>query len=113
MPTEPRTKLPNEDPERGFKAYLTIVPDTGVLETYTYGLEFVNEDTYFSLSLFDAESGEPLAVRDDMQTNPLKRGANGSIGIDVLAREDAKSLGIIGSGAQAAGQLRAVSTVGT
>jgi alanine dehydrogenase len=43
--------------------------------------------------------------------NPYKTGAVGAVGVDELAREDATSLAIIGSGSQARGQLRAIDTV--
>ncbi len=43
--------------------------------------------------------------------NPFKTGAAGAVGVDALARDDAETLAIIGSGAQARGQLRATTTV--
>jgi alanine dehydrogenase len=63
------------------------------------------------LPLFDAESGEPLAVLDGAHMNPFKTGATGAVGVDALAREDATDLGLIGSGSQARGQLRAAATI--
>jgi alanine dehydrogenase len=43
--------------------------------------------------------------------NPFKTGAAGAVGVDALAREDATKLALVGSGAQARGQLRATATV--
>jgi alanine dehydrogenase len=43
--------------------------------------------------------------------NPFKTGAAGAVGVGALAREDAATLALIGSGAQARGQLRAAATV--
>lgn len=61
--------------------------------------------------LFDAESGRLLAVLDGASMNPFKTGAAGAVGMDALARADATELGLIGSGAQARGQLRAAMEV--
>jgi alanine dehydrogenase len=61
--------------------------------------------------LFDSESGRPLALLDGASLNPFKTGAAGAVGVDTLARPDADTLALVGSGAQAAGQLRAVAEV--
>lgn len=110
-PAEPRTKLLNEDPPGFFTAYLAILPETGAMGTYTYGAGFGEMDAHFMLSLYDAHSGEPLALMDGASMNPYKTGAAGAVGIDALARQDASTLALIGTGAQARGQLRAAVTV--
>src|SRR6056297_1296624 len=79
--------------------------------SYTYGAGFGAGDAWFVTPLFDAESGEPLAVLDGASMNPFKTGAAGAVGIDALAREDAKTLALLGTGSQARGQLRAATTV--
>jgi alanine dehydrogenase len=94
-----------------FTGYLAVLPETGVMGGYTYGAGFGAGDAWFVTPLFDAESGEPLAVLDGASMNPFKTGAAGAVGVDELAREDARTVGIIGSGPQARGQLRAVDTV--
>jgi alanine dehydrogenase len=43
--------------------------------------------------------------------NPFKTGAAGAVGADALARDDATEVAVIGSGAQARGQLRALAAV--
>jgi alanine dehydrogenase len=110
-PAEPRTKLPNEHPPGFFTAYLAILPDTGVMGTYTYGAGFGTKDAHFMLPLYDSESGEPLALLDGASMNPYKTGATGAVGVDALARADASSVALIGSSAQARGQLLATATV--
>jgi len=50
-------------------------------------------------------------VLDGASMNPFKTGATGAVGVDALARDDAETLAVIGSGAQARGQLRATATV--
>lgn len=110
-PAEPRTKLVNGDPPGMLTGYMAILPETGAMGGYTYGAGFSERDAWFVTPLFDAESGEPLAVLDGAYLNPFKTGAAGAVGVDALAREDASTLGLIGSGTQARGQLRAVATV--
>ena len=110
-PAAPRTKLVNEDPPGMLTGYTAILPETGAMGGYTYAAGFGSKDAHFMLPLFDAESGAPLALLDGASLNPFKTGAAGAVGVDALAREDATTLAVIGSGAQARGQLRAVSTV--
>jgi alanine dehydrogenase len=110
-PAEPRTKLLPDDPPGMLTTYGAVLPDTGAMGGYMYSAGFGARDAWFVTPLFDAESGELLAVVDGAHMNPYKTGAVGAVGVDALAREDATSLAIIGSGSQARGQLRAVDTV--
>ena len=110
-PAEPRTKLVSEAPAGMLTSYIAILPETGAMGGYTYAAGFADEDVHFMTPLFDAESGAPLAMLDGASMNPFKTGATGAVGVDALAREDARTLAIIGSGAQARGQLRATMTV--
>lgn len=108
---EPRTTLMNEEPPGKLTGYMAILPDSGAMGGYTYAAGFGAADAHFVLPLFDAESGDPLALLDGASMNPFKTGAAGAVGADVLARRDVSTLAIIGSGAQARGQLRAIATV--
>lgn len=110
-PAEPRTKLLNESPPGMFTAYAAILPETGAMGGYMYSAGFADADAWFVTPLFDADTGEPLALIDGARMNPFKTGAAGALGVDVLAREDASTLAVVGSGAQARGQLRATATV--
>ncbi|MDS0294825.1 ornithine cyclodeaminase family protein [Halogeometricum luteum] len=110
-PAEPRTKLTNEEPPGFLTTYAAVLPETGAMGGYAYSAGFGAGDAWFMTPLFDAESGEPLALLDGASMNPFKTGAAGAVGVDALAREDATTLAIIGSGAQARGQLRAAATV--
>ncbi|MFB6155198.1 MAG: ornithine cyclodeaminase family protein [Haloferacaceae archaeon] len=110
-PAEPRTKLVNEEPPGMLTTYAAVLPDTGAMGGYMYAAGFSERDSWFVAPLFDADSGEPLALVDGASMNPFKTGAAGAVGVDALAREDASSLAIIGSGAQARGQLRATAEV--
>ncbi|MFB6139290.1 MAG: ornithine cyclodeaminase family protein [Halosimplex sp.] len=110
-PARPRTRLLNDDPPGMLTGYTAILPETGAMGGYMYTGGFESADAHFVLPLFDADSGAPLAVFDGASLNPFKTGATGAVGLDALAREDVTDLAIIGSGAQARGQLRAAVTV--
>ena len=108
---EPRTKLVSADPLGMCTGYLAVLPEVGGMGGYTYAAGFGDEDAHFALPLFDAESGRMLALLDGASMNPFKTGAVGAVAVDELAREDATTCAVIGSGAQARGQLRATATV--
>jgi len=108
---EPRTKLLGESPPGMLTEYAAILPESGYMGGYTYSAGFGERDAWFVTPLFDADSGEPLAILDGASMNPYKTGATGAVGVDHLARADAETVGLIGSGPQARGQLRATATV--
>ncbi len=110
-PAEPRTAFFNDDPPGMLTSYGAILPESGVMGGYMYSAGFGDRDAWFMTPLFDADSGAPLALLDGASMNPFKTGAAGAVAVDVLARSDATTVGIIGSGAQARGQLRATATV--
>ncbi len=110
-PAEPRTRLNSGDPPGFLTGYFAILPEVGAMGGYTYAAGFGHRDAQFALQLFDAESGELLAIFDGASMNPSKTGAAGAVGLDALAREDTTELGLIGSGTQARGQLLATATV--
>jgi ornithine cyclodeaminase (EC 4.3.1.12) len=110
-PTEPRTRLDASDPPGFFTTYAAILPETGAMGGYMYSAGFGDRDTWFVCPLFDTDSGRLLAILDGSYMNPHKTGAVGAVGIDALARPDATEVAIIGSGAQARGQLRGAAAV--
>jgi alanine dehydrogenase len=61
--------------------------------------------------LFSSETGEPLAILPDGMMQRIRVGATNGLGVRYLARKDAKSVGILGSGWQAGTQLMAVCAV--
>lgn len=61
--------------------------------------------------LFSAETGEPLAIMPDGYLQRLRVGATNGLGAKHLAREDARAVGLIGSGWQAGGQVMAICAV--
>jgi alanine dehydrogenase len=110
-PAEPRTKLLSDEPKGMLTSYAAVLPDTGAMGGYMYAAGFGAGDAWFATPLFDADSGEPLALLDGASMNPFKTGAAGAVGVDALAREDASTLAVIGTGSQARGQVRATATV--
>jgi ornithine cyclodeaminase/alanine dehydrogenase-like protein (mu-crystallin family) len=61
--------------------------------------------------LFSVENGEPLAIFPDGVMQRIRVGATNGLGVKYLARKEAKSVGILGSGWQAGTQLTAVCAV--
>src|SRR5262249_34601864 len=55
--------------------------------------------------------GEPLAIMPDGMLQRIRVGATNGLGVKYLARKDAKTVGILGSGWQAGTQLTAVGAV--
>ena len=110
-PAEPRTSLAADDPPGLLTGYLAVLPETGAMGGYAYAAGFEARDAFFVTPVFDARTGEPLAVLDGSWFNPFKTGAAGAVGLDALARNDAETLAVIGTGKQARGQLRAAATV--
>ena len=55
--------------------------------------------------LFSSETGEPLAILPDGVMQRIRVGATNGLGVKYLARENASSIGILGSGWQAGAQL--------
>jgi alanine dehydrogenase len=61
--------------------------------------------------LFSVENGEPLAILPDGVMQRMRVGAANGLGIKYLARQNAKRVGILGSGWQAGAQLMAACAV--
>src|SRR5262245_11263391 len=61
--------------------------------------------------LFSVENGEPLAILPDGVLQRMRVGAANGLGIKHLARENARTVGLLGSGWQAGAQLMAACAV--
>ena len=79
----------------GFKAYGGTKP---------YGVRYV-------VFLYDMTSGEMLAIIDADTLTVNRTGAHSGVATQYLARNDAKTLGVLGSGAQAKSLVEAVAFV--
>jgi alanine dehydrogenase len=94
------------DPNRKYRIMTAAVPETA------FGMR-INalfrgpKDAYFHL-LFDNDSGDLLALIAGKALNVWRTGAPAGVGARYLARRDAQTLGVVGSGRQARGQLLAI-----
>jgi alanine dehydrogenase len=69
-------------------------------------------DRYVGLVLlFSSDNGEPLAIFPDGVLQRMRVGAASGLGVKYLAREDARTVGLLGSGWQAGSQLMAACAV--
>lgn len=66
---------------------------------------------WFTFLLFDAETAMPLAIIDANWLGQIRTGAASGLATRWLARPDAQSVAVLGSGFQAASQLEAVLAV--
>jgi alanine dehydrogenase len=67
-----------------------------------------SEGARFLVPLFSAESGEMVALIEADYLGQMRTGAASGVATRVMAREDARRVGIIGTGLQARTQLQAV-----
>lgn len=67
--------------------------------------------TRFAVLLHDARTGRALALIEADRLGQVRTGAASAVATDLLARRDARTLGMIGSGYQARTQLEAIAQV--
>lgn len=89
-------------------SYTAVFPEWNVMGGYMYS---VGDDVWYTTPLFEYESGELLAILDGAVWNPFKTGAVAAVGTDVLATEDASTVGIVGSAQIARASLLTIDTV--
>lgn len=110
-----RTRLPIDDDAVTLlmPAYLPDTAALGVKLVSVYpqnparGLPFVHA----AVLAIDPDTGRPLALLEGGALTAIRTGAGAGAATDLLARPDATSVAIIGSGVQARTQLEAVCTV--
>ncbi|MXV75804.1 ornithine cyclodeaminase family protein [Candidatus Poribacteria bacterium] len=61
--------------------------------------------------VLDPATGSPKAFMDGTSLTAIRTGAGGGVAADLLARKDAKTVGLFGAGVQARAQLQAVMAV--
>ena len=61
--------------------------------------------------VLDPATGSPKAFMDGASLTAIRTGAGGGLAADLLARQDAKTVGLFGAGVQARAQLQAVMAV--
>lgn len=105
-PAQVRFQTPLPDGKRQFRVMMAGVPSAG--EGLRVNALFRGaKDAQLSL-LFDEASGDLLAVIAGREMNVWRTGSPAGVAARYLAPPDAKSLGLIGSGRQAGGQLIAI-----
>lgn len=92
------------------------VPSLGALAAKLVTLFPLNADgplpTHQALlGVFDAGTGEPVAIMDGTAVTALRTGAGSALSTRLLARDDARELAIIGTGVQARAHARVVPLV--
>ena len=91
-------------------AYL---PSAGALTTKLVTLFPQNEGTHLPthqavIVAFDPDTGEPKALLDGTAITAIRTGAAAALSVRLLAREDARTLAILGTGVQALSHARAI-----
>ncbi len=66
---------------------------------------------HFHFLLYDSASGRALAMMEANWLGQIRTGAASGVATDLLARRDASTVGIVGSGFQARSQLEAIAAV--
>jgi ornithine cyclodeaminase/alanine dehydrogenase-like protein (mu-crystallin family) len=97
-------------PERSYLHYMAA----GDLESGYMGLKIYSssrEGLRFLVTLFNAKSGDLVALLEADYLGQVRTGAASGVATRLMAREDARIVGIIGTGLQARTQLEAVSLV--
>ena len=89
------------------KSDVTSWPEGGTTEKYC-----VEPGTYSGIILlYGIVDGAPLALLQDGYLQHVRVGAAAGIGVDLMARTDADTLGLIGSGGMASTYLQAIAEV--
>jgi alanine dehydrogenase len=94
-------------------AYLSESEDLAIKVVSVFpGNIAISEPTIYAAVLaLDPATGRPLALMEGGTLTAIRTGAASGAATDLLARQDAKIVGLFGSGVQARTQLKAVCTV--
>jgi alanine dehydrogenase len=99
--------------ERGFLAAMPGYSDS-VLETKLVSVFAENRDLpshQATISVFDDQTGEPLALMDGTEITAVRTGAASAVSTRVLARSDARVLAVLGAGVQGRSHVEAARRV--
>jgi alanine dehydrogenase len=122
-------RLPTKNPDRHYQwstmdggspntGYFASRMNSDIRYTESYGGVQTSEEycirpgLWFGIVfLFDIHTAEPLALIQDAYLQRLRVGADAGIGADVIGKEDASVVGILGSGGMARTYLKAFTVV--
>jgi ornithine cyclodeaminase/alanine dehydrogenase-like protein (mu-crystallin family) len=93
-------------PSSGLNVMFAGAPEIGALGLKAYTV--ARTGARFYTMLFDPDSGELLSIIQSDKMGQLRTGAATGIATKYLAREDATTLGVFGSGWQAESQVEAI-----
>ncbi len=95
---------------RGAHAMLNVMPAAWPSRGYAGFKDYSvsREGGHFWFHLFDGTTGEPLAVLQANRLGQRRTGAASGVATKFLARHDASTVGIVGTGWQAESQLEAL-----
>lgn len=99
--------------ERGLLAAMPGYAD-GVLETKLVSVFPQNRDLpshQATISIFDDETGQPLALMDGTEITAVRTGAASAVSTRALARPDARILAVLGAGVQGRSHVEAAMRV--
>jgi ornithine cyclodeaminase/alanine dehydrogenase len=96
-------------PGSGLNVMFAGAPDIGTLGVKAYTVS--RSGARFYTMLFDPDSGELLSIIQSDKMGQLRTGAASGVATKHLAREDATTLGLYGTGWQAESQLEAIAAV--
>ncbi|MGE5690976.1 MAG: ornithine cyclodeaminase family protein [Pseudomonadota bacterium] len=114
MPTRIAARIDERDAILGaMPAYL---PSAGALTTKLVTLFPSNAGTRLPthqavIVAFDPVTGEPVALLDGTAITAIRTGAGSALSVRLLAREDASTLALVGSGVQARSHAQAIARV--
>jgi alanine dehydrogenase len=89
----------------------SYVPELGLAGVKNVNVHTANVDipvVMATVTVFDPDTGYPLAIMDGTCLTAMRTGAAGGIAAKYLAREDSKVAGFVGAGRQAETQLDAL-----
>lgn len=104
----PRSRL--NIPKGSSSVLGAVAPDMGVMGLKTYGV-VEGYPTRMYVLISSTDTGELLAVIEASTMGEIRTGAASGVATKYMARQDATSVGILGSGAYAPTQLEAVCCV--
>ena len=105
---QPRHRL--QLPDKGFLHYMAGADvEAGLVGMKVY--TSVRGALRFLVSVYQSATGELIALVEADQLGVMRTGAASGVATRYMSRQDAKTLGLIGTGHQARGQLAAVAAV--
>jgi len=113
--TPVRTNLPvaNRGSSLFMPSFVASASSLGVkfVSVFPGNKQLAKKTIYGVLVLADAETAEPIALLEASYLTALRTGAASGLATQYLARENARILGVIGTGVQSRGIIQAVQTV--